>query len=290
MTEAAAVNPNEPARPLALSVIGGALRLLSVAAPGVASRVATDLFMTPRRYPTPQREKELLASGLPFTVKLGASREIRAWRFGEGPAVILAHGWEGRGSQLASFVQPLLERGYSVITFDAPGHGASSGSRSSLPHFAWAVRGVADAIPAPHAIIAHSLGCAATTLALRDGLAVQRLVFIAPPLNPRDYTERFGTILGLDDATIRGLQTRIEERFARKWSDYSLEETARMMNTPLLVIHDREDRDTTWAEGAALANAWPDARLLTTQGLGHRKILRDAGVIGEVAQFIDLVV
>src|SRR5687767_8771825 len=288
MTVAPATTPSEPSRPLALTVMRGALRLLSAAAPGVASRVAADLFMTPRRFPTPPREQAILAQGTPFTVRLGASREVRAWRFGEGSPVLLAHGWEGRGSQLTPFVAPLLERGYSVITFDAPGHGASPGSRSSLPHFAWALRGVADSVGAPHAIIAHSLGCAAATLALRDGLTAARLVFIAPPLNPRDYTARFGDILGLDAATIEGLQMRIEERFARKWSDYSLEESARLMTAPLLVVHDREDRDTFWSEGAALAKAWPGARLMTTEGLGHRRILRDKQVIDDVTQFVDL--
>ncbi|HEV7763452.1 MAG TPA: alpha/beta fold hydrolase [Thermoanaerobaculia bacterium] len=288
MTEAAAVPHPEPSRPLSLTMIRGALRVLSATAPKVASRVAADLFLTPRRFAAPPREQEILAHGEPFTVPLGAASEVRAWRFGKGPTVILAHGWEGRGSQLTPFVNPLVERGYSVVTFDAPGHGASPGSRSSLPHFAWAVRGVADAIGAPHAIIAHSLGCAAATLALRDGLSVQRLVYIAPPLNPQDYTERFGDILGLDAATIQGMQMRIEERFARKWSDYSLEETARQLTTPLLVVHDRDDRDTYWHEGAALAKAWTGARLLTTQGLGHRRILRDAAVIEEVTRFVDL--
>ena len=210
MTDVTLANPLEVSRPIALTVMRGALRLLSATAPGVASRVAADLFLKPRRYPTPPREQAVLAQGTPFTVRLGASREVRAWRFGEGPAVILAHGWEGRGSQLTPFVAPLLERGYSVITFDAPGHGASPGSRSSLPHFAWAVRGVADAAGTPHAIIAHSLGCAAATLALRDGLSVHRLVYLAPPLNPLDYTARFGDILGLDAATIEGLQMHIE--------------------------------------------------------------------------------
>ncbi len=286
MTEAAAVPPTELSRPLALTVMRGALRLLSATAPGVASRVAADLFMTPRRFAAPKREQEVLAQGTPVTVRLGASTEVRAWRFGEGPAVLLAHGWEGRGSQLTPFVAPLVERGYSVVTFDAPGHGASPGSRSSLPHFAWAIRAVADVVTAPHAIIAHSLGCAAATLAMRDGLAVNRVVYLAPPLNPVEYTARFGDILGLDDTVIRGLQKRIEERFARKWSDYSLAESARLMTVPLLVVHDRDDRDTFWSEGAALAEAWPNARLLTTEGLGHRRILRDEHVIAESTRIV----
>lgn len=286
MTETAATVNQELSRPISLTVIRGAMRVLSAAAPGMASRVAADLFMKPRRYPTPRREQSVLEGSTPFTVRVGASSTVQAWRFGEGPVVVLAHGWEGRGSQLAPFIEPLVARGHSVVTFDAPAHGASPGSRSSLPHFAWALRSVTDACGSAHAIVAHSLGCAAATLALHDGLSVERLAFLAPPLNPVDYTARFADVLGLDDSILSGMRMRIEERFLRKWSDYSLEESAREMKTPLLVIHDRDDRDTFWSEGAALAAAWPGARLMTTEGLGHRRVLRDARVIEEVTRFV----
>jgi alpha-beta hydrolase superfamily lysophospholipase len=117
--------------------------------------VAMDLFMTPHRHTRPAREHEALSLATPFDVGLGDRMTIRAWRWGSGPAVLLVHGWEGRGAQLAAFVDPLVEAGLSVVTFDAPGHGASTGSRSSLPHFAWGVRGVSDAIGGTRAIIGH---------------------------------------------------------------------------------------------------------------------------------------
>lgn len=275
-----------PRPPLTLTLLRGALGFLSRTSPNVASRLAEDLFLTPRRHARPKREQEILTEGVPFDVSVGEGRTIQSWRWGLGPAVLLVHGWEGRGAQLASFVRPLLAAGFSVVTFDAPGHGASSGARSSLPHFAWSVRCVAEAIEGPHAIIAHSLGCAATTLALRDGLAVERLVYLAPPLNPSDYVNRFGTMLGLDGPVIERMKRRIEQRFLRKWTDYSLAQTAPAMTAPLLVVHDRDDDDTYWSEGAALAGAWPGARLLTTNGLGHRRILREPAVVDAVARFV----
>lgn len=273
-------------QPLAVTLIRGAMGFLSRTAPGVASRVAEDLFMKPRRFTAPPREREILAEATPFEVQLGDRLTIQAWRWGSGPAVMLVHGWEGRGAQLATFVRPLVAAGFSVTAFDAPGHGASSGSRSSLPHFAWSVRGVADATGTPHAIVAHSLGCAAATLALRDGLTVERLVYMAPPLNPSDYVARFGDILNISTPVLDRMKLRIEERFLRKWSDYSLAETAREMTAPLLVIHDREDEDTPWADGVALVGAWPGAQMLTTTGLGHRRILRDASVLEAATRFI----
>lgn len=275
-----------PSAPFSMTLVRGAMKLLSATSPRVASRVAMDLFMTPRRYRAPERERRLLADATPFDVNVGESGTLKAWSWGEGPLVLLVHGWEGRGSQMASFVGPLVAAGYRVVTFDAPGHGASDGNRSSLPHFTYAIRAVAAATGEPHAILAHSLGCAATTLALKDGLAANRLVFISPPLEPADYTARFGEILDLDREVVRRMRLRIEERFLRKWSDYSLALTAREMRAPLLIVHDRDDRETYWSEGNALAEAWPGARLVTTSGLGHRRILRDETVIGRVAEFI----
>jgi pimeloyl-ACP methyl ester carboxylesterase len=275
------------AMPIGLSLTRGALRLLSRTVPNVASRVAADLFMTPRRFAAPPRERVLLADAAPFEVRVGAELTVQAWRWGSGERIaILVHGWEGRGSQLTPFVAPLVERGLTVIAFDAPGHGKSSGSRSSLPHFMWALRSVAEAVGTPHAIVAHSLGCAAATLALKDGLAAEKLVFISPPLEPVDYTRRFGEILGLNDEVIDGMRLRIEERFLRKWSDYSLAATAREMTAGLLVIHDRDDNETLWSEGAELARLWPGARLVSTEGLGHRRILRDATVVSTTTEFL----
>ena len=270
---------------MSLVLVRGAMRVLSRTAPSVASRVAVDLFMKARRYRTPERELALLAGSTPFDVRLGDST-LKAWSWGEGPLVILVHGWEGRGSQLAAFVTPLVDAGHRVVTFDAPGHGASDGNRSSLPHFTYALRAVAAATAEPHAIIAHSLGCAATTLALRDGLPANRLVFLSPPLEPVDYTARFGEILDLDRAVVDGMRRRIEDRFLRKWSDYSLSLTAKEMTAPLLIVHDREDKETFWREGHALSEAWPGARMITTEGLGHRRILRDAKVIEDATRFV----
>ena len=53
-----------------------------------------------------------------------------------------------------------------------------------------------------------------------------------------------------------------------------------------MVIHDENDRDVPWQEGAALANAWPGAQFVRTSGLGHRRILRDPDVIARVTAFI----
>ena len=48
---------------------------------------------------------------------------------------------------------------------------------------------------------------------------------------------------------------------------------------PTLVVHDRRDKETPYQVGADLAAAWPNATLVSTDGLGHQRILTDAGTI-----------
>src|SRR5205823_2809865 len=57
------------------------------------------------------------------------------------------------------------------------------------------------------------------------------------------------------------------------------------MTAPLLVIHDRLDREVPHKDGEVAAASWPDARMVTTIGLGHRRILDDAHVIALTRSF-----
>ena len=62
--------------------------------------------------------------------------------------------------------------------------------------------------------------------------------------------------------------------------------TGNMPTPPLLLVHDGQDAETGWADSEAIARAWPGARLVTTSGLGHRRILRDPEVVAEVTGFV----
>jgi pimeloyl-ACP methyl ester carboxylesterase len=179
-----------------------------------------------------------------------------------------------------------VRAGFTVVTFDAPGHGASSGRRTSLFEFARALRAIVEAFGPAEAVIAHSLGAAATARALGEGLSVGRVVFIAPPADPVDWTRRFADRWGLAPEVVGAMQARSERRLGVLWSDLNVPRLASALAIPLLVIHDRADHEVPCSDGAAIAGAWPNARLLATHGLGHRRILRDASVVEEAVSFV----
>src|SRR5262249_22686971 len=235
--------------------------------------------------PASPRVRAFLATGRRRTLRVGRDT-LAAWSWGRGPVVYLVHGWAGRGGQLSAFGPPLASAGFTVVTFDAPGHGASSGGRTSLVEFGRALRAVVDAFGPAEAVVAHSLGAAATAWALDEGLGVGCLVFIAPPADPVAWTRTFADRLGIAQEVMSTMQARSERRLGIRWSDLDVRRLGSTMSAPLLVIHDGDDGEVPCSDGAAIAAAWPNARLRTTRRLGHHRILRDPSVVDEVTAFV----
>jgi pimeloyl-ACP methyl ester carboxylesterase len=258
---------------------------MSAVVPAAAARRADRLFMTPPRHEPPAAEREALLETRRESVRVDSGR-VRVWIWGHGPAVLLVHGWGGRGGQLRAFVPPLLAAGLRAIAFDAPGHGASDGRRSSLPAMADAALAVAGAFGPVVGVVAHSAGSAATTVALSRGLRLDAAVFVSPPLDLARHSIRFAEVYGFSESVRAEMQRRIELRIGVRWADLHMLELAPRMTTPLLVIHDAADVEVPWDEGATIAGAWPGAELSTTRGLGHRRILRDSAVIGQGVAFL----
>jgi hypothetical protein len=71
-----------------------------------------------------------------------------------------------------------------------------------------------------------------------------------------------------------------------RMADLHVARIAAGLGTPALVVHDRTDGEVPWSDGDEVARAWPGARLRTTEGLGHRRVLRDPAVIAEATAFV----
>lgn len=261
-----------------------AVGLVARTAPSVAAAWALRRFCTPPRH---TREPEALAATARWLAVPVGGRAVYAWEWGAGPAVLLVHGWGGRGAQLAAFAPPLLAAGFRVVAFDAPAHGASEGRRASLLDFRNAVRAVASRVGPLAGVVAHSLGAAATALAMKDGLDAPRAVFLSPPAEPRAYLRRFLAAVGIPAALAPTVERRFERAAGFRWADLAVPAVAPALDAPLLVIHDRGDREVPWADGAAIAAAWPGAELLTTAGLGHMRLLHEPAVIARAVAFLD---
>jgi pimeloyl-ACP methyl ester carboxylesterase len=253
-------------------------------APAVGARWAERLWFTVPGHGRARSPE----GGAPFEVRL-RRRVVRGWAWGRGPVVYLVHGWGGYAGQLAPFVQPLVTAGFTVVAHDAPSHGASDsgrmGARSGdIIEFAQSLDAVAARYGPAYAVVGHSMGAMASTLAIRHGwLGAGRLVMVAPMVDVDDALAVFAARLGFGPRVRRRLGHRIEHRVDMSLGQFDLVAMAAGEAwPPLLAIHDPGDRETPYRSTEALVASWPDAELVATKGLGHRRILRDQGVVRTV--------
>jgi hypothetical protein len=278
---------------MALTAVQTGLRLAHTLPGGVGTAWAARLFTSPRRHARPARETALLASAQPLSLDVvtrASGREraarIAAWRWGTGPTVLLVHGWEGRGAQLGAIVPPLVDAGFSVMTFDAPAHGDSPGKRLVIADVAASIRAAERAAGGLHGIVAHSFGAASTTLALARGLDAKRVVYMAPAVVLARAIGNFQRITGVDDAALGGLVAHLTRVNGFHPDDVLPEMLAPRIDASLLAFHDAGDDEVPLEDGRRLVAAWSGATLVETQDLGHRRILRDPAVSERAVAFL----
>jgi len=259
----------------------------SLLLPEYAAALAERLFLTPPAPKLPQSTFfDFLNAHASFVEYRG--RNLATWRWGplDAPAVLLAHGWGGYAAQMRGFVPRLLQAGLRVVAYDQPAHGLSEGKLTGLPDFARALAAVAAHHGNVRHVITHSLGGAALAIAVSRGMNLQGAVLISPPSDLVGYSRRFARWYWIPEPLRRAMQATIEERFNMRWSDIEIARLAPQLKTPALVIHDHSDNFVPWKQGAALARAWPGARLLSTVGLGHGRILESDITLRAAAHFI----
>ena len=254
--------------------------------PELAGAWAERMFLTPPRQGAAAALDLIDARASLFEHK---GRHIATWRWGssDAPAVILAHGWGGYAAQMRGFVFPLLAAGYQVIAYDQPAHGVSEGRLTGLPDFADLLVDLSWHHGGAYAFVGHSLGAAAGALALAGRRArFEKIVLVSPPADLVGYSRRFARWHWMPEAVRRAMQSAIEERYGVLWENLEVARLAPRLRTPALVIHDRDDRHIPWTQGAHVARLWPGARLMSTDGLGHGRILQDETVTRAAADFI----
>lgn len=206
------------------------------------------------------------------------------------PVVLLLHGWGGHAAQLRPLAEAAAALQLQPVIVEMPAHGRSAGAVSNLPQFARALEYAATRLQAQglrlHAVVAHSLGANAAAHAASRGLALQRLVLLAPPASPHAYTRLFARMFGLSEGTRAAMQQRIEAREGILMPQFEPQAVGPRIAMPTLVVHDRGDRVNPFADGLAYRDAIAGAQLLATEGLGHTKMLRDADVLAAVLRFL----
>lgn len=257
-------------------------RAIGPVSPRLAGRLAFRLWFRTVRSPDPDGAAGLLAGARRVRLEVGGS-PFPTYVWGDGPAVLLVHGWSSHAAHMTGFVPRLRDAGFGVVALDAPAHGRAPGRRTDIYEFRDALLAVGDRHGPFRGLVAHSLGSLAALVASASGLEAVRTVLLSPGIRLDTLLDTFAGRIGLAPAVRSDLGRRVRS-FVEREPRRVLEDAP---TVPTLVVHDRDDRDVPWEEGAWLADRLPDARLRSTRGLGHRRLLQDPDVLEAAVRFLE---
>ncbi|MCL1633577.1 alpha/beta hydrolase [Luteimonas sp. SX5] len=272
---------------VALSGLRFRLRVGAKLQPGRTLARACELFCTPLPQSRQRAAMADMSDAARETMRI-AGLGIATYRWGDPerePYVLLSHGWSSSASVFRPWVPRLRQAGYAVVAFDQPAHGLSEGRCTNLPGFVETLHAVADRHGAAAALIGHSLGGAASAVALAQGLPTPRAILVSPSADLAAATRRFTSLMRLPedfgermiDAFVDG-PVPIHELQAHR--------IAPRIEADGLILHDLEDREIPCEEGERYARHWPRARMIRTRGLGHTRILADERVMAAAVAFL----
>ena len=248
--------------------------------PGFAHSLAIRLFLIPIRFRAKPADLEAAKTFDQYTIKVG-EEDLVVYSKGEGPEVLCLHGWSGKAMQFRRIAERLVQEGYRCVLVDAPGHGRSTGGRTSIFEFQAAFNQVFETLQQPVAVVGHSLGAASISLAVHDGTEVPSFAVFGAPVVGEDILQEFRNRVNASESTTDHLKERAIKEFGRTFESVTMQETFKAVNCPCIGFHGVNDLDAPVYHLDVLKEVNPRIETHKYEGVGHRRILKDDVVIDD---------
>lgn len=289
--------------PQQLRLIQTGLRTLGHLAPSRSAQVAFRLFTRPNRF-QPKSWELAAAETARHEFVPGYSAERAAISIdGSTPdlhlsifepagtalrrgTVLLVHGWEGRGTQMAKFAPTLRLAGLRVAALDLPAHGKSAGKHTSIIEFIYAIAMAVEHLGDVRAIAGHSIGGMAAFCGAAQLFDVERLVLLGSPGSVQQRIDNGVELMTLPPRASAAFEAELQRRIPVQIADWEPLTLAQNAKFDGLWFHDPADSMVDYAEAVAMDAAWTRCELVDTPDLGHWRILRDPQVIERAGGFL----
>ena len=265
-------------------------KLLDFCSKGLATRFLWRIFCGPIKFKTPSREAEFYNKTEQEKIQpKSTKKEIMFYRIpNEGKKLLFVHGWNGRSSQFFRIIELLSDNGYDITAFDSPGHGRSTRSATNLPEITDLISEVAKSRGPYHAIVCHSFGGVAALNAVRLGATFEKLVLISPGVYEiKPMFKTFVGLFGLDEEYYADrLFDLAESLYGSSPGEFGLDRFSKQIGIDTLIVHCEDDKEALKEIAVTLHGDMKNSVLYMTDGLGHRRILRDQKVAEKVMNFL----
>ncbi|HLG41383.1 MAG TPA: alpha/beta fold hydrolase, partial [Chitinophagaceae bacterium] len=185
---------------ISLYLIRAKFKFLSAISKKKAAQEAFKLFCTP---PTRERKEipGIFKNAEELKFRFGEYNIVGyRWNKGGRRKVLINHGFESSAVNFSVYINPLIEKGYEVLAFDAPAHGRSNGKRITAIIYRDFIKHIHEQYGPVHSYMGHSLGGFALCLALAEMQNDEnyRVVLIAPASQTSTAIDNFFSFIHLD--------------------------------------------------------------------------------------------
>ncbi|HSQ34750.1 MAG TPA: alpha/beta hydrolase, partial [Candidatus Binatia bacterium] len=240
-------------------------------------------------------EMNFLQKAERFTVRFEAW-DLPCYSWGEGPTVLLCHGWGSRAGHLALLARALAQAGFRAVVFDAPAHYSLpveiKKEGSSMFEFGQAIALVARSLGELHGLFGHSLGAMAAIFAmaayphLEDcSFACPKLALASAPATTRQVLANFCRTHSLGAADCRTLAEELESEFSMSIDDYDCAAALAKITSAKMIVQGADDEYFAFADTLAGTAAPGSARVLIAEKCGHNRVLANKQVLTETIAF-----
>ena len=266
-------------------------KTLQFLSPKLASLFASKIFTTPVKHKLPNREASMYADATKTAIVIPEiNKEVVVYEYGNTivtqKKILLVHGWSGRGTQLFKFADAFVAQGFSVISFDAPGHGDAKANTAILTDFIASILYIQQQYGPFEVAVGHSLGGMAMLNSVPRGLNLNKMAVIGSADVVKDVIDEFIAAIGLKGKIANIMEKLFEKRTKTPMAEYSSYLSAQKITIPVLVIHDENDAEVSIDCAYNINQNLQNSTLYVTKGLGHRKILGSSEVIDKAVEFL----
>lgn len=215
--------------------------------------------------------------------------KLSCYRWGKGEKLILiVHGWEAKALDFYKMIPALVHEGYTVVAFDGPGHGLSEGERTSLVDFKEILPRLIAQVGTPHAIIAHSMGAAASAyMLMENAIHVPRFAALAMPFDSKYFFDWAFDFMHVPHRMRYAFFDWLNHQVGEPISRYNLlQRPEKVKADKMLLVYEVQDEEVPVAHVKQYLEKHPEVEPYEVNGVGHNRVMKDKAIIEKIVSFL----
>ena len=206
---------------------------------------------------------------------------------GNNRKVLIIHGWEGRATNFESIIKELVNQRFDVTIFDAPSHGSSAKSDTTMKDFGEFAQHLLKSTDIDY-VITHSFGAVPCSFTLSENcIDLKKIIFIAPPDHFTDWINDVAKLIGINQKIIDITLEKFKKDYDMNPYEMSVSRWIKNVNNiEGLIIHGEKDKITPLERAINVNSNWQGSRLEVIPNIGHFKILDSKNTTSEILKYL----